>query len=262
MIESFPGLVEEAALTVLIAILIFPFFSLTLFMLLLWIRNLAEKTTPILLKTLFWAVQFVLFFFMIYRFIIRQNIQTPNSVQPWLLIHIAEVIVLFAIIVQVFFLKKDLKIIQRKAQFIKNLGLIYLLSFGVFEIYQTLSETFLGLQPLYYFALLSGLYFCINIPALIYMHTFLVNHHYKMIDQDLTFDEMSQFSIAYNITPREKEIVELIIMGKSNQEIGELLFISIQTVKNINYNIYKKTNVNNRIQLVNLVHGFKKTIRI
>ncbi len=44
---------------------------------------------------------------------------------------------------------------------------------------------------------------------------------------------------VFMITPREKEVIESIIMGKGNKEIGKSLFISIQTVKNIDCKLYK-----------------------
>jgi DNA-binding NarL/FixJ family response regulator len=56
----------------------------------------------------------------------------------------------------------------------------------------------------------------------------------------------------YGITPREREIIELICVGKTNQEIAEGLFISLATVKDHNHNIFRKTGVRNRVQLVNL----------
>lgn len=56
------------------------------------------------------------------------------------------------------------------------------------------------------------------------------------------------------LTNREKEIVDYIIMGLSNKEIGEKLFISPNTVKNHVYNIYKKVNVKNKVELINLVN--------
>jgi DNA-binding CsgD family transcriptional regulator len=59
----------------------------------------------------------------------------------------------------------------------------------------------------------------------------------------------------YGITPREREIIELICVGKTNKEIAEGLFISVATVKDHNHNIFRKTGVHNRVQLVNLFHG-------
>lgn len=56
------------------------------------------------------------------------------------------------------------------------------------------------------------------------------------------------------LTPREKEVVDYICTGLSNKEIAEKLFISANTVKNHVYNIYKKLNVKNKVDLINLVN--------
>ena len=53
-------------------------------------------------------------------------------------------------------------------------------------------------------------------------------------------------------TKREQEIIHLILSGKSNQEIANELFISLKTVKGHIYNIFQKTDVKNRVQLVNM----------
>lgn len=59
----------------------------------------------------------------------------------------------------------------------------------------------------------------------------------------------------YGITPREREIIELICSGRTNQEIADRLFISLATVKDHNHNIFRKTGVRNRVELANLMHG-------
>ncbi|MBN1272262.1 MAG: response regulator transcription factor [Candidatus Aminicenantes bacterium] len=62
----------------------------------------------------------------------------------------------------------------------------------------------------------------------------------------------------YKITKREKEVIELICRGKTNKEIADQLFISVETVKDHNYKIFQKTGVKNRTQLVHLVRRFQK----
>ena len=57
----------------------------------------------------------------------------------------------------------------------------------------------------------------------------------------------------YRITEREQEIIALICRGKTNRDIEDALFISLQTVKNNIYNIFKKLNVKNRVELVNFI---------
>lgn len=62
-----------------------------------------------------------------------------------------------------------------------------------------------------------------------------------------------QLAKDHNISPREWEIIDLLVRGKSNKEIEALLFISHSTVKNHIYNICQKMNVNSRLQLVSSV---------
>ena len=61
------------------------------------------------------------------------------------------------------------------------------------------------------------------------------------------------------LTPREGEISQLVLMGKTNAEIAADLFISLKTVKHHLYNIYLKLRVKNRVQLVNLFLTFSRS---
>lgn len=65
-----------------------------------------------------------------------------------------------------------------------------------------------------------------------------------------TEKEMEQIVEKYNISPREHEILNLIMKGKSNKEIENALFISMPTVKTHISNIYKKFAVKNRLELI------------
>lgn len=66
-----------------------------------------------------------------------------------------------------------------------------------------------------------------------------------------------QFVEKYSISPRECEIISMIVQGFSNRKIGETLFISALTVKNHIYHIYQKTGAENKIQLLNLINSLK-----
>ena len=50
------------------------------------------------------------------------------------------------------------------------------------------------------------------------------------------------------LTQRESEILQYIVKGFTNQQIGEKLVISETTVKNHLAHIYRKLNVSNRTQ--------------
>lgn len=62
------------------------------------------------------------------------------------------------------------------------------------------------------------------------------------------------------ITSREREIIELIVQGKSNREIEKELYISIYTVKNHVQNIYAKLGVRSRAKLIHMVVDSQRLI--
>ena len=52
------------------------------------------------------------------------------------------------------------------------------------------------------------------------------------------------------LTHREREILKKLMLGASNVEIANLLFISENTVKTHIYNLFRKISVKNRTQAV------------
>jgi len=53
----------------------------------------------------------------------------------------------------------------------------------------------------------------------------------------------------YNLTPRELEVLDLVLKGYRNQDIADALFVSLHTVKTHLQNIFKKMGVTNRTGL-------------
>jgi DNA-binding CsgD family transcriptional regulator len=66
------------------------------------------------------------------------------------------------------------------------------------------------------------------------------------------------FFMQYDISPREQEVVRLIVQGCSNQQIGDILFISINTVKAHVKKIYAKCGVNSRYELMAMLNSRSK----
>ncbi len=79
-------------------------------------------------------------------------------------------------------------------------------------------------------------------------------YHNALEIQNLERDEnhLEQLNRKFKISKREREVIDLICEGKTNKEIEDRLFISIQTVKDHIYRIYQKTGVRNRVELSNL----------
>ena len=64
----------------------------------------------------------------------------------------------------------------------------------------------------------------------------------------------------YNISPREQELVPLVLQGNSNQQIAETLFISLSTVKTHLRSIYAKFGVKNRYELIAFLQNCSRDI--
>lgn len=64
------------------------------------------------------------------------------------------------------------------------------------------------------------------------------------------------FGETYGLSGREKEVLFLLVKGRSTKEIGQKLFISPGTVKNHVLKIYAKTGAHSRIELSTLYAEF------
>jgi DNA-binding CsgD family transcriptional regulator len=110
---------------------------------------------------------------------------------------------------------------------------------GIFDI--VIGETSIQL-PIYFFI--------INILSIIFCF------YYLYPPLNITDDKLSEFiQKKYKITKREKEIISLVKKGYSNSEISKITLISISTVEKHIYSIYKKFNINNRVQLINFLQS-------
>ncbi|MCP4217538.1 MAG: response regulator transcription factor [bacterium] len=64
---------------------------------------------------------------------------------------------------------------------------------------------------------------------------------------------VADFFTKYKISKREKEILDLLLQGKSNKDIEDELYISINTVKAHVYNVFQKFGVKSRLQLMHFL---------
>lgn len=68
--------------------------------------------------------------------------------------------------------------------------------------------------------------------------------------------DVSDLKMVPRLTRREKEIVQLLIRGKSTQEISEALFLSFLTVQTHRRNLLNKYQVKNLVELINTVNSY------
>lgn len=93
-----------------------------------------------------------------------------------------------------------------------------------------------------------------QIPPLWVLSRFLKRHAVGRPPVEAWAD-LDQRLAALGLSPREVEIVDLVMRGFSNSEIQKRLYISLETVKKHVSNVYRKLGVKNRVQLSNLVQN-------
>lgn len=67
--------------------------------------------------------------------------------------------------------------------------------------------------------------------------------------------EIINRKIPVPLSPKELEVLEKIIQGKSNAEIAEELFVSLNTIKTHAKNLFLKLDVGSRTEAIHLIHS-------
>ncbi|MDH5721648.1 MAG: helix-turn-helix transcriptional regulator [Spirochaetia bacterium] len=112
--------------------------------------------------------------------------------------------------------------------------------------YQVLNSMFpsgILLQPLTFFIL--------------NLFSVMVLLHARKISAEKNSEVPLDFIAAYQISEREKNIIEFVIKGMQNKEIAARLFLSPNTVRNHLSNVFEKANVDSRVNLLRLVEKYR-----
>ncbi len=64
---------------------------------------------------------------------------------------------------------------------------------------------------------------------------------------------LDKITTDHSLTAREREVMEMLLQGRSGKEIADGLFISVSTVKNHTYNLYRKLDIGSRHELYRLI---------
>jgi DNA-binding CsgD family transcriptional regulator len=137
----------------------------------------------------------------------------------------------------------------------KVLNRFALLLGGAFLARSALSTAVLLDVQLAGFALLA--YFGSNLGPLFYLRA-VSDSVFKPVKAEVATPKgIEQVLAHHGITRRERQVVEKICLGKTNKQIADELFISLQTVKDHTHRIYSKLGVKSRMQLVQTMDAAK-----
>ncbi len=224
---------------------------MALYFLFLSIRELSGSPISLRIKRIYLASCFIILIVLacvFYNFSIRSSsdLADLNRYPLFIILNVSFAVLWLLTLVQIFFLAKIVghPLHQRR---LKIFGSIFLIIFATFSFMVFLLPP--NLNRYFY----TIFYFSMNLIPLLYYVRFL-NSFYLCTPQSKSLEKsLYNFLESQKITKREREIIHLIREGKTNQEIEDILFISLQTVKNNIYNIYKKLKVKNRVELTNLI---------
>ena len=98
-----------------------------------------------------------------------------------------------------------------------------------------------------------GFFLLYIFTPLIWIKFYFLPYAHSLLQRAQDAGDLAAVCTNFGISKREREILELLISGKTNTEIAEALFIALPTVKNHVSSIYRKLNVKSRYQLIHLL---------
>lgn len=241
----------------LINFIAYPFLGFSGYFFASYLTHLCDRKPPAFFKWpyILWISTGMIFFIFLLKEVADAKIQSWDYLSNDTGILIGNLVFYLFFYLAIFLLFRYSKHIlpDRKKTAIQFLGYYY------FAVYSFL---FLSILPGHrYFrvdnTILFIIIFSFNIPVVIYFRYYL-SILFKRPSIH-TIGELQAYYAPWKITKREAEIIAFVCQGKTNREISDLLFLSLQTIKNALYTIYKKIGVSSRAGLINSYYKEKKS---
>jgi DNA-binding CsgD family transcriptional regulator len=232
-----------------------PFLVLSMYMFVRLCTEMIKKDLSTRFNLIYFSLQFLLFLayglalVMISRFgenrfdLIKRIIQITYSALFALNSY-------FALGLLFFHQRRLLDVNERKS--IRIFGLLYLIIITTLLALINLSHLSPWLEGFFLILLFAS-----HLIPIFFLNIYIDKYYIEPVVVVDFNKSVQDFAAKYGISGREQEIIELICKGKSNQDISDCLFISLQTVKDHIHRIYLKTDVKNRVQLANLIRSFR-----
>ncbi len=145
--------------------------------------------------------------------------------------------------------------------------IIYLLYMYLTDLYiniRNILDIYVSVYNVYFFDLILPVSIAVSLTALVTFFRTLCNanivEHEKYLAQIESSRKVSpqEFMEKNNLSAREKEVLEAVLLGKNNKEIADELYISIYTVKRHMSHIFQKTDTKSRYELMSKFNSFKE----
>jgi DNA-binding CsgD family transcriptional regulator len=80
---------------------------------------------------------------------------------------------------------------------------------------------------------------------------------YKEVSRTSDSDRLGRFAQYYDLSRREREVLDQVLASRTNVEAAELLYVSESTIKFHIRNLLRKTGCRNRVELRELYTAWK-----
>jgi DNA-binding CsgD family transcriptional regulator len=221
--------------------------TLMTFYFLIFTRRLIEMEPPAIIKKLFLTMTVIAS--LVYGFSLSDYFLTANA-NPFLFVHKTMVTFLMAVSLAastILYLDSRHLNSKSKVRIVRIFCVIYSAVFSYQIVMLFLPIPYLRLSSAFIVLFLNA------IPIL-FLGFYLREQEREAVIQDPEIQgKMKGFYQKYEMSKREQEVIELILAGKSNEQIKDELYISVNTVKKHISNIYLKLDVKSRSQLYHLV---------
>lgn len=152
----------------------------------------------------------------------------------------------FSVGIQVLIMLFPFLVREKAYPALKSLRMFCAVNLICFSAYTAIAYTqFLHLAPFFYYLLL--------LPPLIFILLDFKNNPPPPLT-DAHSDRDAVYA-HYGLTSRERQIVDLLLLGRNNRQMAKTLFLSVQSIKNALTRIYRKTGVPSRSALISRVAG-------
>jgi DNA-binding CsgD family transcriptional regulator len=212
-----------------------------------------EKTLPARFGSIYWVVQAGLFAFALHdsfgRKAAAETVTAGLNLNRFL---IAEGVLLYLFYIGVLIAALGMKRSPRR-RMIAGLSLSYIGSESALIILSDVLKIPHHMNPGAAIFFTSFLIASINVPVLLFLRAFLKKNFAELLPRRDGNGALERWFLAHHITPRERDVIRLILQGRSNREIAKELFLSEKTIKNNISDLFSKTGVKSRTRLIALL---------
>jgi DNA-binding CsgD family transcriptional regulator len=227
-----------------------PPLAVSLYFMFVWVAQALEKTLSSWFRAIYWIIQAGLFAFVFYHVLGQKMVDGMNKAGfNFYRFMLVELILIQLFFIVVFILALGMNRGSRR-RMIVGLCLSYIGSWSLLAILSDKLKIPHHMNQKMGIIFMSLLLASINIPALLFLRAFLKKNYSGLQPSTDESETLERWFAGHHLSPRERDVIGLILKGETNREIAKDLFLSEKTVKNNISSVFLKTGIKSRARLI------------